>query len=55
MLPGAEKIVRPGYSYWTLGYLVSLRGAKKLVSQQPFQKMLPVDEYLPILFNMHPE
>ena len=55
LLPGATKLVRPGYSYWTLGYLISLRGAKKLIGQQPFQKMLPVDEYLPILFDVHPQ
>ena len=55
LLAGARKLVRPGYSYWTLGYLVSLRGARKLISQRPFKKMLPVDENLPILFYMHPE
>ena len=52
LFPGVTMLVRLGYS---LGYLISLRGAKKLRSHQPFQKMLPVDEYLPILFNMHPE
>ena len=55
LLPGVTKLVRPGYSYWTLGYLISLRGAKKLIGQQLFRKMLPVDEYLPILFNVHPQ
>ena len=55
VLPGATKGVWPGYSYWTLGYLIFLRGAKKLIGQQPFQKMLPVDEYLPVLFNAHPQ
>ena len=55
LLPGATKLVRPGYSYWTLGYLISLGGAKKLIGQQPFQKMLPVDEYLLILFNVYPQ
>ena len=40
-MPGATILVRPGYSDWTLDYLVSLRGAKKLLSNQPFQNISP--------------
>ncbi|NP_001108473.1 chromosome associated protein D3 [Bombyx mori] len=46
---------RPLYSYWTLGYLISERGAKKLLRADPLSKMLPVDEFLPIMFDQHPK
>ena len=45
----------PHYSYWTLGYLLSRRGAVKLLEAKPLEKMLPVDEYFPIMYNRHPE
>ncbi|VDM42540.1 unnamed protein product [Toxocara canis] len=43
-----------GYSYWTLGYLLSRSGAEKLLRAEPLKKMVPVDEYIPIMFNQHP-
>ncbi|CAJ0943333.1 unnamed protein product, partial [Mesorhabditis belari] len=43
-----------GYSYWTLGYMISLDGAKKLLATEPLKRLLPVDEYLPIMYNKHP-
>lgn len=46
--------VYPAYSYWTIGYLITLNGAKKLVNNQPLEKMIPVDEYLPIMYDKHP-
>ncbi|KAG9343139.1 hypothetical protein JZ751_014111 [Albula glossodonta] len=52
---GVSNLVVPDYSYWTLGYALSLQGAKKLLQAQPFSKMLPVDEFLPIMFNKHPK
>ena len=55
IIPGTENLVRPSYSYWTLSYLLSQRGAKKLIEGEPFGKLLPVDEYIPIMFNRHPE
>uniref|UniRef100_A0A1I7TME6 Glycosyltransferase 25 family member n=1 Tax=Caenorhabditis tropicalis TaxID=1561998 RepID=A0A1I7TME6_9PELO len=42
------------YSYWTLGYMLSFSGAQKLLGTEPLQKMVPVDEYLPIMFDKHP-
>lgn len=48
-----QYLVRPSYSYWTLGYLISLKGAKKLMDEKPLQKLVPVDEYLPIMFDKH--
>ena len=52
---GTSYLVHPFYSYWTLGYVVSVRGARKLLEGRPFDNLLPVDEYIPILFNQHPE
>ena len=54
-VPGSSMLVVPDYSYWTLGYLLSHRGAEKLINAKPFEKMLPVDEYIPILFRKHPQ
>uniref|UniRef100_A0A671LV20 Si:ch211-13f8.2 n=1 Tax=Sinocyclocheilus anshuiensis TaxID=1608454 RepID=A0A671LV20_9TELE len=39
-LEGVKNLVIPDYSYWTLGYVLSL-------------KMLPVDEFLQVMFNKH--
>ena len=53
-LDGFNTLIYPKYSYWTLCYMISQSGAKKLLAQRPLQKMLPVDEYFPIMFNEHP-
>uniref|UniRef100_A0A5F9DJV7 Glycosyl transferase family 25 domain-containing protein n=1 Tax=Oryctolagus cuniculus TaxID=9986 RepID=A0A5F9DJV7_RABIT len=51
-LPG---LVVAGYSYWTLAYALSLAGARKLLASQPLRRMLPVDEFLPIMFDPAPQ
>uniref|UniRef100_A0A5S6QMF6 Glycosyltransferase 25 family member n=1 Tax=Trichuris muris TaxID=70415 RepID=A0A5S6QMF6_TRIMR len=43
-----------GYSYWTLAYMLTLRGAKKLLAAEPLSRLVPVDEFLPIMFDRHP-
>ncbi|KAK1329292.1 hypothetical protein QTO34_011473 [Cnephaeus nilssonii] len=53
-VPNVVNLVEADYSYWTLGYALSLEGAQKLVGADPFGKMLPVDEFLPIMYNKHP-
>lgn len=52
---GSDILVKAGYSYWTLGYALSYKGAKKLLDGDPLSKLVPVDEYLPILFDKHPK
>nr|XP_055058826.1 procollagen galactosyltransferase 2 isoform X2 [Misgurnus anguillicaudatus] len=52
---GVKNLVSPDYSYWTLGYALSLQGAQKLLDAKPLSKMLPVDEFLPVMFNKHPK
>ncbi|XP_043461056.1 glycosyltransferase 25 family member [Leptopilina heterotoma] len=51
---GSQFLVHAGYSYWTLGYILSAQGARKLLAAKPLENMVPVDEYLPILFDKHP-
>ncbi len=52
---GSQLLVNVEYSYWTLSYILSKRGAEKLLKGQPFGQLVPVDEYLPIMFDRHPE
>lgn len=53
MVPGASVLAWADYTYWTLGYAITLSGARKLVSAKPLEKMIAVDEFLPIMFNRH--
>ena len=53
-IPGSKTFVYPDYTYWTLSYLITLEGAKKLLSADPLKNLLPVDEFLPIMFGKHP-
>lgn len=60
--PGKEEAVEDvhnlvvaDYSYWTLSYAISLQGAQKLLNAEPLSKMLPVDEFLPIMYDKHPK
>lgn len=53
-VPRIHNLVEADYSYWTLGYAISLRGAQKLLRAEPLKKMLPVDEFLPVMYNKHP-
>ncbi|KAJ3594611.1 hypothetical protein NHX12_003918 [Muraenolepis orangiensis] len=52
---GVSDLVHPDYSYWTLGYALSLQGTHKLLDSKPHGKMLPIDEFLPIMFKKHPK
>lgn len=47
-------LVHVNYTYWTLGYMLSESGAKKLLDEKPLGKMVPADEYLPIMYDKHP-
>ncbi|CAH1972786.1 unnamed protein product [Acanthoscelides obtectus] len=52
---GTNYLVEAGYSYWTLGYVLNYNGANKLLDADPLSRLVPVDEYLPILFDKHPQ
>jgi len=47
-------LTRPSYSYWTVAYMVTLEGAKKLLNTDILQRLIPVDEYLSMMFNENP-
>ncbi|KAK2087675.1 Procollagen galactosyltransferase 1 [Saguinus oedipus] len=53
-VPRVRNLVEADYSYWTLAYVISLQGARKLLDAKPLSKMLPVDEFLPVMFDKHP-
>ncbi|XP_046894976.1 procollagen galactosyltransferase 1 [Hypomesus transpacificus] len=53
-VPNIHNLVEADYSYWTLGYMMSLQGAQKLLKAEPLKRMLPVDEFLPVMYNKHP-
>ena len=55
LVEGSERLAWPHYSYWTLSYALSNAGAHKLLAQKPLTKMVPVDEFLPIMFDRHTE
>lgn len=50
----SRNFVKVSYTYWTLGYAITLEGARKLLAAEPLSKLLPVDEFLPIMFDEHP-
>merc|ERR1712224_1068196 len=41
------------YSYGTYAYLLNRQGAEKLVKAKPLEKMVPVDEYLAMMYDRH--
>ena len=51
----SSMLVHVNYTYWTLGYMLTNQGARKLVNEKPLLKMVPVDEYLPIMYDKHPQ
>ncbi|XP_051776506.1 procollagen galactosyltransferase 1-like [Erpetoichthys calabaricus] len=53
-VPNVHNLVEADYSYWTLAYAISLQGAQKLLKAEPLGKILPVDEFLPVMYNKHP-
>jgi len=55
MVPECRYLSNVGYSYWTLSYALTYEGAVKLLEARPFENLVPVDEYLPIMFDRHPE
>ncbi|XP_074596200.1 procollagen galactosyltransferase 2-like [Brevipalpus obovatus] len=46
-----EGFVFSEYSYWGIGYMLTPTGAQKLIDALPLQKMIAVDEYIPILYR----
>ena len=49
--PINDYIVRPKFSYWCLAYVVTKEGASKLVNSNFKEKLIPADEFVPIMVN----
>lgn len=47
----SQHICKPKYSYCTHSYVITLQGAKKLVNSGYLQHLIPLDEFLSILFD----
>ena len=52
--PVASDIVRPGYSHCTYGYVLSRKGAQILAAASFESMIMPVDEFLPAMYTVHP-
>ncbi len=44
-------LVRPTFSYWTCGYVLSNSGAKKLYNDKYINNLIAVDEYIPYMYG----
>jgi len=53
-LASSTQLVKVDYTYWTLSYILTKQGAQRLLAADPLTKMVPVDEFLPIMYNRHP-
>ena len=51
-IPIDDKLVRPVYPYWTLGYVITPKVAKILCNDAIKQNIIPVDEYLPTMMPL---
>jgi|GEM_PF-917101 len=49
----SEHVVVPKYSYWTNAYVLNPAGANKLLATDYLQRIIPVDEYLPLMYHSH--
>uniref|UniRef100_A0A8C5VYZ7 procollagen galactosyltransferase n=1 Tax=Microcebus murinus TaxID=30608 RepID=A0A8C5VYZ7_MICMU len=47
-VPRVRNLVEADYSYWTLAYVLSLQGARKLL------RCLPFDDFPAVMFDKHP-
>ena len=50
-----KQLIKPEFSYWTIGYYITYSGALKLTQSNYLNYLIPVDEFLPISFGkVHP-
>jgi len=47
-------IIRPAYSYWLCGYIINLKGMKKVINSNFKKNIIPMDEIIPLLGNISP-
>jgi len=49
-----QGVVEPGFSYCMYGYILSRTGVERLLSTNFHEAVIPVDEFLPACYTMHP-
>lgn len=49
--PITDDIVIPDFSYWCLAYVVNKEGANKLVNSNFKEKLIPADEFVPLMVD----
>jgi collagen beta-1,O-galactosyltransferase len=55
LIEGTRWLVSPSHSYFTIAYLLSSRGAQKLVDANPFHSLLPADEFIAVMYGRPPK
>ncbi len=45
----SDYIIYPGYSYWTIGYLINKNFCNSVLNSELLQKIIPIDEFLQII------
>ena len=48
-VPGTRWLLTPARSYFMICYLLSSRGARKLLAADPFHSLLPTDEFINLM------
>ena len=43
------------FSYWLVAYALTAEGARKLLRGDPLNNLIPVDEYVPVMYDKHPD
>jgi GR25 family glycosyltransferase involved in LPS biosynthesis len=49
-LEKSNNLIIPGYSFWLNSYLINSNGAKKLINTNFLERIIPVDEYVPMMY-----
>jgi GR25 family glycosyltransferase involved in LPS biosynthesis len=48
-------ILKPCFSYWTIGYIISKQGAQKLIDSNYLHNLIPIDEWIPFMSGAEPD
>lgn len=49
-----DYFVIPNYSYWTCGYIINLKGMKKIIQSNFIKNIMPIDEFISLIGNISP-
>lgn len=51
---GSKYLKEAGFSLTARAYILTFSGARKLINANPLKKLIPVDEFLTVMSNKHP-